>query len=458
MVRLTAALICLTAARLFLPAAAEAQRAPERAAFARGALNPILPGYFADPSIVRHDGEWFIYATIDPWGGNTLGLWRSRDFRNWTFAQPNWPTKAAASSASSNDSRVWAPSVIKANGRFWMYVSVGGEVWVGTAAHPTGPWRDANGGKPLIPGNYRPGYHMIDAEAFVDDDGQAYLYWGSGLNWVNGRCFAVKLKPDMVTFDGEPIDVTPPHYFEAPFMVKRNGRYFLTYSWGNTTKDTYQVRYAVGDSPLGPFREPTEEPLLATDQARDVISPGHHSVFRAGGKDFILYHRQSLPFVLGGEVLRQVAVDELRIGGDRLQTVVPTHRGPQIPGAAVRRSAGTAPLGATLTASSAVSGHHARAAGDDNYATSWRATGLARLTADLGSVALVRRVRLRPGLPATPLPLSLEASQDGRRWQTIARSASRSGSPIDLTVGRRTRYVRVTLPRGGEIIELEVSR
>src|SRR5438094_253477 len=82
--------------------------------------------------------------------------------------------------------------------------AVGSEVWVGVADHPAGPWHDAHGGKPLIPGNYRPGFHMIDAEAFIDDDGQTYLYWGSGLNWVNGHCFVVKLKPDMVSFDGEP--------------------------------------------------------------------------------------------------------------------------------------------------------------------------------------------------------------------------------------------------------------
>ncbi len=89
---------------------------------------------------------------------------------------------------------------------------------------------------------------MIDAELFVDDDCQVYLYWGSGWNWVNGRCFAVKLRSDVATFDGDVKDVTPANYFEAPFMVKRHGRYFLMYSSGVTMKDTYQVHYAVGDS------------------------------------------------------------------------------------------------------------------------------------------------------------------------------------------------------------------
>ena len=60
-----------------------------------------------------------------------------------------------------------------------------------------------DGGKPLIAKDFAPAYHMIDAEAFVDEDGTAYLYWGSGLNWTNGHCFVVKLNPDMVSFDGE---------------------------------------------------------------------------------------------------------------------------------------------------------------------------------------------------------------------------------------------------------------
>ncbi|RYD19456.1 MAG: hypothetical protein EOP89_15610, partial [Lysobacteraceae bacterium] len=242
------------AARLTASGAADAAHSPAAAGDDNYATswrsNPGAAWLQADLGAVKAIGATTLRpayptATIDPWGADTLGLWRSRNFRDWTFETPNWPTKAAATSPTSGKSKVWAPSVVKGHdGKFWMYVSVGNEIWVGSADRPAGPWRDANGGKPLIPRNFRPGLHMIDAEAFVDDDGQAYLYWGSGLNWVNGHCFVVKLKPDMVTFDGEPRDVTPPHYFEAPFMLKRGGRYFLTYSFGNTTKDTYQLRYA----------------------------------------------------------------------------------------------------------------------------------------------------------------------------------------------------------------------
>ncbi|WP_313442741.1 family 43 glycosylhydrolase [Novosphingobium sp.] len=454
MIRLAAAVL-LTGAAFLVDAAPTTAKQQQVAALDLGARNPILPGYFADPSIVQHEGEWFVFATEDPWGGDRLGLWRSRNFRDWTFSEPSWPTKLAATSPTSNKSKVWAPSVVRGHdGRFWMYVSVGSEVWVGVADHPAGPWRDANGGRPLIPGNYRPGFHMIDAEAFIDDDGTAYLYWGSGLNWVNGRCYVVRLKPDMVTFDGEPQDVTPAHYFEGPFLFKRGGRYFLTYSWGNTTKDTYQVRYAVGSSPLGPFTEPEDAPILATDTARSVISPGHHAVFAAGGQDFILYHRQALPFPSAdGKVRRQVAVDRLVVEGDRLRVVRPTHDGPDIPGTADRRRAGQA---LRFSASAMLDAAHAATlAGDDNYATGWAspAKGSAWLQADVGRRRQIGVSELRPADPVTPFSLRLLASDDGRQWRTVQEMKGVSGSPILLPSPGSARYLRIAFDGPAAILE-----
>ena len=83
---------------------------------------------------------------------------------------------------------------------FYMYVSVGSEVWCGKAKHPLGPWENALGNQPMIPGDTTRYYHVIDAEAFVDDDGKSYLYWGSGWNWTNGHCFAAELNDDMSSF------------------------------------------------------------------------------------------------------------------------------------------------------------------------------------------------------------------------------------------------------------------
>ncbi|MGW8190241.1 family 43 glycosylhydrolase [Sphingomonas hankookensis] len=417
---------------------------------AAGAGNPLLPGYFADPSIVRDGGRWYIFATIDPWGDDRLGLWTSDNGRDWRFSLPDWPTKQAATSPTSGDAKVWAPSVVKApNGRWYMYVSVGSEVWVGTAPSAAGPWRDANGGEPLIKRDFAPAYHMIDAEAFVDDDGQAYLYWGSGLNWVNGHCFVVRLKPDMVTFDGTPRDVTPEGYFEAPFMVKAGGRYLLTYSDGNTTKDTYKVRYAVGATPFGPFREAANSPILETHRERDVVSPGHHAIFRSGGQSYILYHRQALPWPQGGDaVLRQIAVDPISLRGDgTIAKVTPGHGGPVV-GFAPRRTRGVP----WQAGGDTVAALHAPAkAADDNYATLWRApaTGSGTLVADLGRRQRVARSLIRPEYATRPYRFAVEASDDGRRWKPVAAAATRSGSPIAIDHAVTARYLRLRTQEPG---------
>lgn len=415
-----------------------------------GDANPLLPGYFADPSIVHDAGRWYVFATIDPWGDDRLGLWTSANGRDWSFSTPEWPTKAAATSPTSGDTKVWAPSVVKAaNGRWYMYVSVGSEVWVGTAPSPAGPWRDANGGKPLVSKSFAPAYHMIDAEAFVDEDGRAYLYWGSGLNWVNGHCFAVRLAPDMVSFEGTPGDVTPANYFEAPFMLKANGHYLLMYSDGNTTKDTYKVRYAVGDTPLGPFREAANSPVLQTDLAHDVVSPGHHAVFRSEGKPYILYHRAALPWPrTGDEVLRQVSVDPLTIAADgTLAPVRPSHAA-AVAGFAPARARGLPWRASGSEGTDAL--HGPVRAADDNYATLWKpAAGRAELVADLGAVRHVAGSRLRPEYPTRPYRFGVDASTDGRTWRPIVPVATHSGSPIAVPHATDARFLRLVFPDGG---------
>lgn len=420
------------------------------------AANPLLPGYYADPSILQDGGKAYIYATIDPWGGRSLGCWESADWKNWVFRELNWPTKQACTSPSSKGSMVWAPSVLKGtDGKFHMVVSVGSEVWAGVADHPLGPWKNALGGKPLIPGDFRPGFHMIDAELFLDEDGQAYLYWGSGLDWKNGRCWAVKLKPDMATLDGEVHDVTPPNYFEAPFMVRRGGRYYLMYSAGNTTGTSYRVHYAAGDSPFGPFTEGTTSPILVTDERNGILSPGHHAVFSKDGETFILYHRHSIPFD-PKFVGRQVCADRLVFSGDgTIARVVPSHEGPPF---AQGRASGA--LAVTASASSQESPLHGPAcAADDNYATRWAAAkGDVNpwIQLDLGSVKEITRQEIRPEYAWKPCRFIIQASGDGNHWTPVGTNfvtGSVVASPFVMDTAKhplKARYLRLQFPETGK--------
>jgi len=438
-------------ALLALPVAALPATAALLSGQAPASANPIIPGYYADPSIVSYEGKHYIYATIDPWGGKTLGCWESTDFKNWTSRELNWPTKAACTSRTSGSADVWAPSVVRVpDGRFLMAISVGNEIWMGVADHPLGPWRDVLGGRPFVTKDYKPGFHMIDAELFVDDDGAVYVYWGSGHGWKNGRCWVARLSADLKSFAEEPRDVTPTNYFEGPFMVKRHGKYFLTYSQGVTIKDTYQVHYAVGDTPHGPFVEGDGSPILVTDKALNVISPGHHAIFREAGTDYILYHRHSVPFdpkFIG----RQTCVDELRIGAEgRIAKVVPTHEGPALVHG--RAEGASIASGAAVSASSQISELGAPAfVVDNNYATRWTAASGAKgawLQMDLGAVKSISRQLIRPEYASKSYRFSVEFSEDGRDWHEAAdyTKSPSAGSPIVVERAFRARHLRIVFP------------
>lgn len=278
--------------------------------------NPILPGYFADPSLVQDNGKYYLYVTADPWGTKSLACWESDDFVNWTFHQLNWPTKIACTSSLSNENMVWAPSVIKKGENFYMYVSVGSEVWCGIAKHPLGPWTNLLSNKPMLSFDTTRYCHVIDAEAFTDDDGRSYLYWGSGWDWINGRCYVAELDETMSSFKDEPKEITPTNYFEGPFMLKYQSKYYLTYSDGKTIEDTYKVRYAVGDTPYGPFVEAYNSPILTTDATKNVYGPGHHAVTTIGRQQYILYHKHRLPYIKGS-AYRQLCIDSLNFDAVR---------------------------------------------------------------------------------------------------------------------------------------------
>ena len=286
------------------------------AAFAQNNMisNPMIPGYFADPCIIVENNKFYCYATIDPWGGDSLALWVSDDLKNWVRKPLNWPTKAQCTSKTANDSKVWAPSVIKGrDGKFHMFVSIGSEVYAGVSDRPEGPWKNvkADGG-PFIATQKAINVHTIDAEVFLDEDGKAYLYWGSGWNWKDGHCFVAALNETMDALVSTPKDITPPGYFEGPYMVKRKSQYYLMYSDGKCTDSTYKVRYSVANNPIGTWVEGKNSPVLSSDAAGTIVGPGHHSVLFYNKKYYIVYHRianeQSKE---AKDLLREICIDEL---------------------------------------------------------------------------------------------------------------------------------------------------
>ena len=279
-------------------------------------LNPSAPNpfirhmYTADPSAhVWKDGRLYVYASHDiapPHGCDLMDryhVFSTDDMVHWTdhgeilnSAQVSWGRKEGGF--------MWAPDCAYKNGTYYFYFP-----------HPSGTnWNDswkigvATSRKPAegfkVKGYIEGMDPLIDPCVFVDDDGQAYIYNGGG-----GLCKGGKLKDNMMELDG-PMQTMEglEDFHEATWIHKYNGKYYLSYSdnhdenWNDGVKGDNRMRYAVSDSPLGPweskgiYMEPTDS------------YTNHGSIVEFKGQWYAFYHNSALS---NHDWLRSICVDKL---------------------------------------------------------------------------------------------------------------------------------------------------
>lgn len=271
--------------------------------------NPIVPGNFADPCILVYRDTFYLYAT----SGSEATVWRSSDFRNWKLRKLNWPTSLELPS-------IWAPAVREGrDGRFYFYTSTDHNIYAGVADHPMGPFTNLLEGDSIFIKNRQwwDKMHSIDADCFIDKDGEIYLYWGSGFEFKNGVCAVGVLEDDMSSFKKEPVLITPENYFEGPHMMERDGIYYLMYSDGFYYDSSYQVHYAISDNPEGPFRKGKNNPILKSTTDGLIKGPGHHYTMKAGDAYYIIYHKHAYPAAMDERrLIRQICIDRLEFEAD----------------------------------------------------------------------------------------------------------------------------------------------
>jgi hypothetical protein len=258
--------------------------------------NPILQGWYADPEVIVFGNRYWIYPTYSAAYDDQLHFdaFSSADLVQWTKhdrildnKEVRWARRA-----------MWAPAAVERNGKYYLFFGANdvhegeiGGIGVAVADQPSGPFKDLLG-KPLI-GQIVNGAQPIDQFVFKDKDGQDYLIYGG---W--SHCNIARLKPDFTGLlpfpDGTTFkEITPEHYVEGPCMFIKDGKYYFMWSEGGWTGPNYSVAYAIGESPLGPFKRIgkilQQDPSVAT-------GAGHHSVLRIPGSDewYIVYHRRPL--------------------------------------------------------------------------------------------------------------------------------------------------------------------
>lgn len=213
------------------------------------AQRPIIQTkYTADPAPMVYNDTVFLYTTHDE---DDAEGFKMQDWLLYTSTDMvNWTDHGVVASLKSfdwvkRDNGAWAEQVVERNGKFYMYCPIHGNgIGVLVSDSPYGPFKDPLG-KPLV--WQKEHWDDIDPTVFIDEDGQAYMYWG------NPNCYYVKLNEDMISYSGDIVKLkeTPEHYQEGPWFYKRNGYYYLAFA---STCCPEGIGYAMSDSPTGAWK------------------------------------------------------------------------------------------------------------------------------------------------------------------------------------------------------------
>lgn len=307
--------------------------------------------YIADPSAHVFNGKIYIYPSHDIESGikeNDNGdHFDMRDYHIFSMDQIGGKVTDHGVALDKKDipwagRQLWAPDVAFKNGKYYLYFPLKDQtdifrIGVATSKKPEGPFK-------AEPAPIR-GSYSIDPAVFKDKDGTHYMYfggiWGGQLQrYRNNKAIECGVQPkpeepalcakiarltdNMLEFAEEPKDVVildrdgqplkekdhSRRFFEAAWMYTYNGKYYFTYSTG----DTHNICYAIGDNPYGPF---TYQGVILTPV---VGWTSHHSIVEFQGK-WYLFHHDSKPS--GGKTwLRSVKVTELKYNPDgTIQTI-----------------------------------------------------------------------------------------------------------------------------------------
>ena len=244
--------------------------------------NPILLNH-ADPDILFHNGIYYLYSTsmtID----HAYEVYTSTDLVNWENRG------ICLENALGLTRWYWAPDVKEKDGVFYMLFTADEHMGLAVADSPLGPF---------VPTGFVLD-RSIDGHIYFEGD-DMYIYY---VSWREGHEYALwgcKVNSDYKTPDlstekiifkaTEPYECNMNGVVEAPYMLKKNGKYYLTYSASHYESPFYCVAYAVADSPLGEFVKYKNNPILVGDN-KTVNGIGHHCITYSPDKSqmFIVYH------------------------------------------------------------------------------------------------------------------------------------------------------------------------
>jgi beta-xylosidase len=255
------------------------------------ASNPVLPGDYPDPSVIRDSKGYWATATTSAWAP-IFPILHSSDLIRWRTAgavfqeRPEWA-----------ETNFWAPEIAEYKGRYFVYYTAKKKqgplcVAVATAKQPAGPYTDHG---PLVCQEAG----SIDAQPVTDENGRRYLIWKEDGNSRKQPTllWAQPLDESGTKLTGEPRELFrndaswEGHVVEAPFVLRRNGWFYMFYSGAGCCGRgcNYALGVARAKNLLGPWEKNPANPILVGNELWKC--PGHGSIVEdRRGRTFLLYH------------------------------------------------------------------------------------------------------------------------------------------------------------------------
>ena len=276
--------------------------------------NPLVSQvYTADPAARVFDGRVYVITTHDQDTQSDYSelhdyyMFSSDDMINWQDHGVVFDARTDSSWANL----AYAPDMIERNGKYYLYFPNGANsIGVAVSDSPTGPFTDPLGG-PLVDRNTPNGNvdWVFDPGVFIDDDGQAYLYFGGG---GPGNARVIRLNDDMISTSGSAITLDVPNFFEALYMHKRNGTYYLTYS--TDTAGGLAIDYMTSNSPTSGF---VHRGTVLPNPWENNNNNNHQSILEFNDQWYIFYHNRAVANARGASTYqRSINVDRLFYNGD----------------------------------------------------------------------------------------------------------------------------------------------
>ena len=397
--------------------------------------NPVLPAFLADPSFVKMNDRYYIYATTVSKHMEPM-VWISEDLERWNVEPLG----------IYGEHFFWAPSVIKGkDNRYYLYYTSGFDfkchLYIGES--PSGPWQK-NG--------------------LVDEGFDLQIFEDPVSGKIYGSSSDPSSRPRLVEFENDPkkdgymkkvireksIEGSFFDYTEGSFILYKDGWYYFMYSGGKCSAETYKVNYARSEDIWGPYEDAPNNPILSTDKEKNIIGPGHHSVFELDDEYYIVYHREDIYFAPTCSE-RQVCIDKMEFDNQGwINKVIPTNEGIDFNKKIERgmKKSTNLAFGKNVTAGGIVERYNPEFAVDNNLATRW--IGSKFLAVDLNKVYTIEEIIPEFVYYDYFNLYKILYSNDNQNWELYfdqSRVAKKAWAPIQQKT-IKARYVKIEFIRG----------